>query len=242
MSGQKKELYLKKEQMQQAKIRLKKKCETQLQREKNRLHQQKCRLLKLVPESPSKFKHAFKAMCKLANASPHKQEIINDCLGHFNFASKSIPQKKLKLSVIQLQMLRRQNRVTEHKQMIEKIKSEYGSIRKASGHLHVPYKTLQNLCQPLVKRKKNIRETWVNIRNFYEKEIVSHEHPSVQLKGRRFLTTTIEQCYSLYKEDCRNESKTAVAFSTFACLRPKNVFKIKQTPDRQCICDECKNF
>ena len=90
---------------------------------KNRLHQQKCRLLKLVPESPSKFKHAFKAMCKLANASPHKQETINDCLGHLNFASKSIPQKKPKLSVIQLQMLRRQNRVTEHKQMIEKIAS-----------------------------------------------------------------------------------------------------------------------
>ena len=79
LSGQKKELYLKKERMRQAKIRLEKKCETQLQHEKNRLHQQKCHLLKLVPESPSKFKHAFKAMCKLANASPHKQEIINDC-------------------------------------------------------------------------------------------------------------------------------------------------------------------
>ena len=55
LSGQKKELYLKKERMRQAKIRLEKKCETQLQREKNRLHQQKCHLLKLVPESPSKF-------------------------------------------------------------------------------------------------------------------------------------------------------------------------------------------
>ena len=84
-------------------------------------------------------------MCKLANASPHKQEIINDCLGQFNFASKSIPQRKPKLSVIQLQMLRRQNRLTEHKQMIEKIKSEYGSIHKTSSHLHFPYKTLQNL-------------------------------------------------------------------------------------------------
>ena len=103
-------------------------------------------------------------------------------------------------------MLRWQNRVTEHKQMIEKIKSEYGSIRKASGHLHVPYKNLQNLCQPLVKRKKTIRETWVNIHHFYEKEIVSHEHPSVRLKGR-FLTTTLEECYSLYKEDCKMNLK-----------------------------------
>ena len=34
LSGQKKELYLKKERMRQAKIRLEKKCETQLQCEK----------------------------------------------------------------------------------------------------------------------------------------------------------------------------------------------------------------
>ena len=29
------------------------------------------------------------------------------------------------------------------------------------------------------EEEENIHETWVNIRNFYEKEIVSHEHPSV---------------------------------------------------------------
>ena len=74
------------------------------------------------------------------------------------------------------------------------------------------------------------------------KKLFHHEHPSVRLKGRRFLTTTIEECYSLYIEDFRNESKTAVAFSTFARLRPKNVFKIEQTLDRQCVCDECENF
>ena len=94
-------------------------------------------------------------MCKLANESPHKQEIINDCLGHFNFASKSIPQRKPKLSVIQLQMLRRQNRVTEHKHMIEKIKSEYSSIRKASGHLHVPYKNFAKSVPTIGEEEEN---------------------------------------------------------------------------------------
>ena len=33
-----------------------------------------------------------------------------------------------------------------------------------------------------------------------------------------------------------------VSFSTFARLRPQNVYKIDQTPDRQCICDKCEKF
>ena len=108
--------------------------------------------------------------------------------------------------------------------------------------LHVPYKTLHSLCTPLVKKKKSVRETWVNIRAFYNQEIVSHEHPSVRLKGRRFMTSTLEECFTLYKDHCKKEGKVAVSFSTFARLRPQNVYKIDQTPDRQCICDECENF
>ena len=120
------------------------------------------------------------------------------------------------MSVIQLQMLWRQNRQTEHKCMVEKIKKGYGSINKAGASLHVPYKTLHNLCQPMKKKKKSICETWVNIRKFYEKDTVSHEHPSVRLKGQKFMTTIIEESYSLYKDDCKNELKVAVSFSTFA--------------------------
>ena len=100
--------------------------------------------------------------------------------------------------------------------MVEKIKKGYGSINKAGASLHVPYKTLHNLCQPMKKKKKSICETWVNIRKFYEKDTVSHEHPSVRLKGQRFMTTIIEESYSLYKDDCKNELKVAVSFSTFA--------------------------
>ena len=238
LTGEKKESFLNKERLRQSKIRLEKKTTVELKREQNRLRQQKCRLLKLVPNSPSKFKSVFKSMCKVASTSPRKQQVINDCLATF----KSFSERKPKLSLVHLQMLRRQNRMAEHKELVEKIKKQYGSINKASTSLNVPYKTLHNLCQPLKKKKKSIRETWVNIRHFYEKEIVSHEHPSARLKGKRFMTSTIEESYSLYKDHCRNESKHPVSFSTFARLRPKNVFKIDQTPDRQCICDDCENF
>ena len=56
LSGEKREAYLKKERMRQAQIRLERKCVTEIQRERNRLRQQKNRLLKSVPTSPSKFK------------------------------------------------------------------------------------------------------------------------------------------------------------------------------------------
>ena len=181
-------------------------------------------------------------LCKVASSSPHKQEIMNTCLGSLEFTSETVTPKKPKFSVVHLQMLQRQNRLKEHKEIVDKIKQEYKSLHKACGHLNVPYKTLHSLCKPLQKKKKTVRETWVNIHHFYEKEIVSHELPSARLKGRRFMTTTLEHCYNLYREDCTKESKVPVSFSTFARLRPKNVFKIDQTPDRRCICDDCENF
>ena len=242
LSGKKRKAYLKKERMRQAQIRLERKSVTEIQRERNRLCQQKNRLLKSVPTSPSKFKRVFKALCKVASSSPHKQEIMNTCLGSLEFTSETVTPKKPKFSVVHLQMLRRQNRLKEHKEIVDKIKQEYKSLHKACGHLNVPYKTLHSLCKPLQKKKKMVLETWVNIHHFYEKEIVSHELPSARLKGRRFMTTTLEHCYNLYREDCTKESKVPVSFSTFAHLRPKNVFKIDQTPDRQCICDDCENF
>ena len=167
---------------------------------------------------------------------------MNTCLGSLEFTAETLTPKKPKFSAVHLQMLQRQNRLMEHKEIVDKIKQEYKSLHKACGHINVPYKTLHSLCKPLQKKKKMVRETCVNICHFYEKEIVSHELPSARLKGCRFMTTTLEHCYNLYREDCTKESKVPVSFSTFARLRPKNVFKIDQTPDRQCICDDCENF
>ena len=242
LTGDKRERYLARERLRQASIRNEKKEQLESVKEKNRYRQEKSRMLRVIPTSPTKFQKVVRAVCKVSRASPTKRQILNDTLASFKMTLKSVPSTKPKLSILQLQMLRRQNRQTEHGELVAKIKKEYGSINKASLSLHIPYKTLHNLCQPLLKKKKSSRETWVNIQKFYEKDAVSHHHPSARFNGRRFLITTLEDCYRLYKDSCREECKQPVSFSTFARLRPKNVFKIDQTPDRQCICDECENF
>ena len=144
------------------------------------MRQQKCRAYKSIPKSPSKFRKVVEAVCKASKSSPTKQKILSDCLATFKLTFESIPMSKPpKLSVLQLQMFRRQNRITEHAQLVEKMKRDFGSLNKASVSLQVPYKTLHNLCQPLQKKVKRIRETWVNIREFYARDTVSHEHPSI---------------------------------------------------------------
>ena len=114
--------------------------------------------------------------------------------------------------------------------------------RKASLATGVPYKTLHRLCQPLVSQKKESKQVWTDITSFYTSNVASHELPAAKYKGRRFLNFTLDECYSLYRDGCLREGKKHVSFSTFCKLRPKSVFKVDQTPDRQCIYKACENF
>ena len=107
LTGEKKENFLKKERMRQAAIRLQRKVDSQNEREKNKLCQQKCCMLKVVPESPAKYQKVLKAMCKAATSSPRKKQMFQNCIASFKFTSESIPPPKPKLSILQLQMLRR---------------------------------------------------------------------------------------------------------------------------------------
>ena len=66
--------------------------------------------------------------------------------------------------------------------------------------------------------------------------------PIARASGRQFLTKTLEESYHMYQEDCKKSDKKGVSFSTFCHLHPKNIYKINQTPNRQCICDQCENF
>ena len=66
--------------------------------------------------------------------------------------------------------------------------------------------------------------------------------PVARVCGRHYLTKTLEESYQLYKEECIRKGNKGVSFSTFCKLHPKNIYKIGQTLDCQCICDQCKNF
>ena len=146
------------------------------------------------------------------------------------------------MSVLQLQFLRKSNRVKEHQVLVKQLLKDYGSMHKASLETGVPYKSLHRICWPPVIRKRETKQVWTDIRSFYTSNIISHELPSVKSKGRRFLNLTLEECFSMYREGCARVRKANVSFSTFYKLRPKSVFKIDQTQDRQCICQQCENF
>ena len=210
-------------------------------RDPNNLCQQKCRLLKKIPSSEKNYKILLKSAIKVAKNSPRKMQILKDCVATFRSVSCE-KQSKSKVSVLQLQFLRKSNRVKEHQVLVKQLLKDYGSMRKASLETGVPYKSLHRICRPPVISKRETKQVWTDICSFYTSNIISHKLPSVKSKGRRFLNLTLEECFSMYREGCARVGKANVSFSTFCKLRPKSVFKVDQTPDRQCICQQCENF
>ena len=76
-------------------------------------------------------------------------------------------QKSKLLSVLQLQSLKAKNHKSEHSKLVDKIRTSYGSLIKASKALNVHWCTFHRLCQSLKKKKKLIHEEWIDIRTFY---------------------------------------------------------------------------
>ena len=205
------------------------------------MRQQKCRLLKQIPASNKNYKLLLKSAIKAVENSPKKMQILKDCVATFKSVG-STKQSKSKVSVLQLQFLHKSNRVKEHQVLVKQLLKDCGSMRKASVETGVPYKSLHRICQPPVIRKRETKQVWTDIHSFYTSNIISHELPSVKSKGRRFLNLTLEECFSMYREGCVRVGKANVSFRTFCRLHPKSVFKVDQTPDRQCICQQCENF
>ena len=168
-------------------------------------------------------------------------QILKDCVATFKSVS-STKQSKSKVCVLQLQFLRKSNRVKEHQVLVKQLLKDCGSMHKASVETGVPYKSLHRICQPPVIRKRETKQVWTDIHSFYTSNIISHELLSVKSKGRRFLSLTLEECFSMCREGCVRVGKANVSFRTFCRLHPKSVFKVDQTPDRQCICQQCENF
>ena len=154
LTGDKRERYLAREWLRQASIRNEKKEQLESVKEKNRYRQEKSRMLRVIPTSPTKFQKVVRAVCKVSRASPTKRQILNDTLASFKLTLKSVPSTKPKLSILQLQMLRRQNWHTEHGELVAKIKKEYGSINKASLSLSHTLQNITQLVSAFVEKEK----------------------------------------------------------------------------------------
>ena len=134
--------------------RLKKKVDSCLAKQKNKERQQKCRLLKQIPDSPSKFRKVVQTVAKVAEKSPKKMMILQDVLSTFKSVASQSRVNNNRVSVLHLQFLKSRNRVKEHATCVQNLLKQFRSMRKASIKLGVPYKTLYRLCQPPVVRQK----------------------------------------------------------------------------------------
>ena len=195
-----------------AATRLKKKFKQESNREKSWKRSKKYRDSKEIPTSPEKF---VKKVCNIAKNSPRKTKIMTDTMATHNFA---VIMSRPTLSILQLQSLQNKNQSKEHAKLVEEFKSQYGSLRKASIATNVQWPTFHRLCRPVQNKIKARRQKWVDIRSFYKLENVSHKLPSTQCNGKRYLTRTLEESYTMYKDDCETKLKKAVCFSTFARL------------------------
>ena len=108
--------------------------------------------------------------------------------------------------------------------------------------MNVHWTTFNRLCKPPQKKNKQLKEQWVDIKTFYARDNVSQELPLARAKGQRYMTKTLEEAYHMYTEHFAKSGKKCVSFSTFCKMRPRNIYKIGQTPDCQCMCDTCENF
>ena len=140
-------------------------------------------------------------------------KIITDTMATHNFG---LIMSRPTLPILQLQSLQNKNRPKEHAKLVEEFKSQYGSLRKASIATNVQWPTFHRLCRPVQHKIKARRQTWVDILSFNKLDIVSQELPATRCSGKRYLTRTLEESYTMYKDDCKKKLKKPVCFSTFA--------------------------
>ena len=126
-------------------------------------------------------------ICQVAKTSPKKANILVQSFASHGFVDK-ITSKSI--SILQLQSLKNKNCVKEHEKLVSDTKKQYGSLRKASVALKVPWKTFHRLCQKLKKRKKMVRDQWVEIKKFYTRDSILTELPNIKTAGRHYLTKT----------------------------------------------------
>ena len=188
--------------------RLQLKCDKIAKKECDKSRKRKSRAKLKVPTSPQKYAKHVEKVVKLAQCDPVKSAILVKCLDGTNIL-KNVAKP---LSVLELQSLKRKNRIQEHSALVDKFRNKYGSLRQASKSLNVHWKTFHHLCQPLAKKKKEIRDSWVDIKTFYERDYISQELPSIQCQGRCYMTKTLEESYHAYVEDCLKHLRSTCHF------------------------------
>ena len=155
-------------------------------------------------------------------------------------------QEKKEFSILQLKSFKNQNRVHDHKKLVDEMVSFYGSINKAAKDLKINYCTLYKLCQPLKKKiHKKVEQKKINqrhLKDFFSLKSTTTCFPKARIADNRYMTSTYREAYKGYKKWCDENNIPRVSGKTFHRLKPKKVYKLADIPDNECICLLCQNF
>ena len=97
----------------------------------------------------SNFEKQVELLCLIAKQSTKKAKIMFEKIAQLQPA-----QNKKRISVFQLQSLKHKNCIKDHSVLVDKIKEEFGSLRKAAKAYNLYWRTFNMLCQPPVPKKK----------------------------------------------------------------------------------------
>ena len=129
------------------------------------------------------FKKSVKKLITVGLNSPKKKEFLLDYFEKrgMKVASDGEEAEKCKsdktVSILQLKAFKLQNRVEDHKKLVERVKDIYGSLNKAAKALKIHYCTLWHLCQSpdksvSNKRTESMKEKQEVLSDFYQQKSV----------------------------------------------------------------------
>ena len=120
------------------------------------MHQKSYGLRKCIPDSPCSFDIMLKNLLVEGSKDTTKQEILHELLNESVHESVKIDdgdRRKSEVPVLLLKSYKAQNHIADHEALVEKIKSDCGSLRNAAIIAGVHWQSFWELCQPPVHKQ-----------------------------------------------------------------------------------------
>ena len=145
----------------------------------------------------------------------------------------------------EIRTLKRQNRIREQQNQVEKLKAEIGSYRNLVKVSGVALKTVHDWCSEpkerihkAVSRSKLKQEEFVN---FLMQDTITFSSSCKKYAGKRFLVDTWAEVYKKYLNQPEYHQHGIISKSTMRSYKPKYILLSGSTPLSQCLCDYCEN-
>lgn len=239
---------LKYDKQKAAKCRLQMKLYALQKNESNKLRQSKFRKMSKIPKDRTQFGIEFSNFLQVARQSPGKSKIVANTVEYFNIGKvRDEMDSDLINPLPRLKCFKEQNRVKDLSELAYRIKKWHGSYRKAARFYHVRWQTFLEMVKPNPTEKVKSDRTLKSLARkeevgeFYSSPGISNENPRPRACKKRYLTRTVSETYNLYVKSCDEKKTKPMSQRHFMKCRPKQVKRVSQTPDNECLCEKCEN-